>query len=96
MPESRSPAALCRELSSELREMGEWLTTGRLSAEQFRVAMLTLEAEKVRRFGFTLTAERSPQGRVHFELRYVGTGKICSCMDFDSASQRLCIDHLAG
>lgn len=96
MPDSQSPAALCRELSAELREMGEWLTTGRLSAEQFRVAMLTLEAEKVRRFGFSLSGEPSQQGRVHFELRYLASGKICSCMDFDSASQKLCVEHLAG
>src|SRR4051794_4612032 len=71
MDEPRTPEKVCEEVSADLRDMGAWLSTGRLSEAQFRVSLLALEAEKVKRFGFALTGRRTPEGRTHFELRFV-------------------------
>ncbi len=96
MEPQKSPQHICDELSAELREMAEWLTAGRLSAEQFRVALMTLEAEKVKRFGFTLSGENTPSGRTHFELRFADNGRLCASLDFDSGTRQLEVQHLCG
>lgn len=96
MDESRTPQDLCHELSADLRDMGTWLFSGRLTEPQFRHALLALEAEKVKRFGFTLAAHRLPDGRTHFELRFAEDNRLCASMNFDSETQQLTIEHICG
>lgn len=93
MEECHSSDDVCREISGELREMAMWLTGGRLKPEQFRSALLALEAEKVKRFGFTLTGETAPEGRTHFELRHAEDGRLCTSLDFNSGSKKLEVHH---
>lgn len=90
------PVRLCDEISGELREMGIWLASGRLRPEQFRLALLTLEAAKVKRHGLTLSGENTPGGRTHFELRSAEDGSLCTTLDFDSGSQELSVLQMAG
>jgi hypothetical protein len=87
---------VCREISGELREMAIWLAGGRLKPEQFRAALMTLEAEKVKRFGFRLSGENSGPGRTHFELRFAESGKLCASLDFHSGSKKLEIHQECG
>ena len=90
------PEKLCDEIGGELREMGMWLASGRLGPEQFRLALLTLEAAKVKRHGLTLSGQNTADGRTHFELRSAEDGSLCSTMDFDSGSQELSVHQLCG
>ena len=64
--------------------------------EQFRAALLTLEAAKVRRHGLALRAEVLGNGRIHFELRFAEDDRLCATLDYDSASHELSIHRLGG
>ena len=94
--EPRTPQQVCHEVSAELRDMAAWLTSGHLTESQFRVSLLALEAEKVKRFGFTLTGEKTAGGRTHFELRFAETGRLCASMDYDSATEDFDIHEICG
>ena len=96
MEGEKTPQTICEEVSGELREMAAWLSAGRLNAEQFRTALLALEEQKVRRFGFQLTGTSAQNGRTHFELRFSDTGRLCSSLDFDSGTHALTVNHLCG
>jgi hypothetical protein len=96
MEDCSSSEEVCREISRELREMAIWLTGGRLKPEQFRSALMALEAEKVKRFGFTLSGENSPEGRTHFELRFADSGRLCASLDFNSGRKMLPAHHEGG
>jgi hypothetical protein len=86
----------CDEVGAELRDTAAWLSGGHLTAEQFRQALLVLEAEKVKRYGFKLSVEDTSAGRSHIELRSANDNRLCASLDFDSGTQRLKIEHLAG
>lgn len=96
MADCKSTQEICDEIAGELREMAMWLADGQLNPEQFRAALLTLEAAKVKRFGFHLTGESAGQGRSHFELRFEEDDKLCATMDFASGSKELTVHHLCG
>lgn len=96
MDEPLTPQEVCREVSAELREIASWLCSGHLTESQFRVSLLALEAEKVKRFGFTLTGHKTAEGRTHFELRFAEDGKLCASMDYDSATEELDVRQICG
>jgi hypothetical protein len=65
------------------------LFAGRLSPALFEKSLVALEAAKVKRFGFRLTAERLPRDGSRFLLTQAETGKVCATLDFDSNSEVL-------
>jgi hypothetical protein len=96
MDEPRTPQKVCQEVSAELREMASWLCSGHLTESQFRVSLLALESEKVMRFGFTLTGQKTVEGRTHFELRFASDGRLCASMDYDSATEEFDVRQVCG
>ena len=94
MSEQRTPAELCHEIEGEVREVASWLSGGQLSSEQFRAAVLTIEANKVKRFGFSLSAQEAVAGKTKFSLRFADTGELCATMEFDPATHELAVDHV--
>ncbi len=85
---------ICREIAGELRDLATWLSSSRLSPEQFRGAVLALEEAKVTRFGFTLGGSILPDSHVGFELRFAESQKLCAQMEFDPATGELAIEHV--
>jgi hypothetical protein len=84
---------VCREISGELKEITSWFADGKLTPEQLRSAVTTLEAKKVQRFGFVLESAISRTGTVHFSLRFANNRDLCASVDVDPVTGELLIQH---
>lgn len=80
---------ICREISGELEDMARWLSGGKLSPEQFRLAVMRLEHRKLQRFGLKLSSTVSSDRVVHFSLRFAETDELCASMDVDPMTGKL-------
>jgi hypothetical protein len=94
MKPDKKPAELCAEIADEVREVASWLASGRLNPEQFRAAVVTLEAAKVKRFGFALDSREDEGGRTAFSLRFADTREVCSTLVFDPATTELTVQQV--
>ena len=81
--------AICKEISSELKDMAGWLSGGGLSPEQFRMGLTRLEAQKLKRFGLKLSSAVSEDGVVHFTLRFAENDELCASMDVNPLTGKL-------
>src|SRR6478609_586999 len=90
---TRNGREVCSDVASELKEIGTWLSSGKLDPETFRQAVLALEAAKVKRHGFTLEGATNPNRHVIFRLRFAATGNLCAEMEFDPNSGDLETHH---
>ena len=81
--------SVCDEISGELREIAGWLAAGKLDPEQFRVAVLTLEAAKVARFGMKLSGENTAEGNTRFTLNFADDGELCATLEFNPSTGEL-------
>ncbi len=95
-PEDADPCALCREVSSELRDIATWLSEGDLTPVQFANTVAELERRKLSRLGFTLQTGISEGPIVHFTLRHSDTGDLCASMDIDPHTGALEIQSACG
>jgi hypothetical protein len=94
MRDQAHPEEICCEIAGELREIATWLSTGELSPEKFRQAVVALEEAKVNRFGFRLTGAAMREGGSRFELRFAGSGELCAIMEFDPETREISTEHL--
>jgi hypothetical protein len=92
----KDPRCVCDEIADEVRDIAISLYLGRLRPQTFEQAVLALEAAKLKRFGFHLEAERLPAGGSRFKLTNLRTGEQCATLDFDGATEKLSIHHIAG
>jgi hypothetical protein len=94
MNDQRTPAEMCHEIEGEVQEVPRGSPAASCTAEQFRAAVLTIEANKVKRFGFTLFrgSRRLEQDEVH--LCFADTGELCATMEFDPMTDQLSVDHV--
>jgi hypothetical protein len=74
---------VCEEIPNEVMDMAGWLAGEDLSPEHFRLALVRLEERKLTRFGLKMTSFASPDGLVHFTLRFADTDEFCASMDID-------------
>jgi hypothetical protein len=87
-------AEVCSDIACELKEIGTWLSAGKLDPETFRQAILTLEDAKVRRHGFTLEGTTNRDRHVIFRLRFAASGNLCAEMEFDPSTGELETQHV--
>jgi hypothetical protein len=93
MKETLTSDEICKELSSELRDMARWLSGGGLSPEQFRLGLSRLEDRKLKRFGLKISSSVSKNMIVHFTLRFAATEEFCSSMNVDSRTGKITTQH---
>ena len=91
---THSGAEVCSDIASELKDIGTWLSSGKLEPETFRQAILALEAAKVKRHGFTLEGATNRDRHVIFRLRFARSGNLCAEMEFDPATGSLETQHI--
>ena len=63
--------------------MTQWLAGGTMDPDRFRLAVETLEARKVARFGFRLASDVAFDGTARFTLRFADTEEICTVLQVD-------------
>lgn len=91
---TRSGAEVCSDIACELKEIGTWLSSGKLDPETFRQAILTLEDAKVRRHGFKLEGATNRDQHVIFRLRFASSGNLCAEMEFNPQTGDLETQHV--
>ncbi len=89
----RDPNDTGREIAGELADLASWLAGGDLSPEQFRKTVVSFEARKLARFGFTLDSAVSEGAMVHFSLRVAISGELCASMDVNSDTGEIVTQH---
>ena len=80
---------VCHEISDELQDMARWLSGDGLSPDQYRLGLVRLEEQKLKRFGLKLSSVVSEDGVVHFSLHFSDDGELCVSMDVDPVTGKL-------
>jgi hypothetical protein len=76
-------AEVCREVTSDLREIAGWFSGGGMTPEQFCRSVAVFEAAKLERLGFRLGSGVTKDGKAHFSLWEARSGTLCARMEVD-------------